>query len=178
MEVFKLKKYDLDDVKRLIELANKNDLNVLEIETKKGRRIRIEKNNKNSAPVVNFSANGVTESVPAPAPTTVADPAPAPAVQAAVQASAAVTSPAPAQQAPKGKTIDAPMVGVFYQAASPDAEPYVKVGQSVKKGDTVCIIEAMKLMNEIQAEEDGVITEVLAKNGEIVEYGKPMFAIQ
>ncbi len=178
MEVFKLKKYDLDDVKRLIELANKNDLNVLEIETKKGRRIRIEKNNKNSAPVVNFSANGVTESVPAPAPTTVAAPAPAPAVQAAVQASAAVTAPAPAQQAPKGKTIDAPMVGVFYQAASPDAEPYVKVGQSVKKGDTVCIIEAMKLMNEIQAEEDGVITEVLVKNGEIVEYGKPMFVIQ
>ncbi len=183
MEVFKLKKYDLDDVKRLIELANKNDLNVLEIETKKGRRIRIEKNNKNSAPVVSFSANGVTESVPAPAPTTVAAPvvpapAPAPAVQAAVQASAAVPAPAPAQQAPKGKTIDAPMVGVFYQAASPDAEPYVKVGQSVKKGDTVCIIEAMKLMNEIQAEEDGVITEVLVKNGEIVEYGKPMFVIQ
>ena len=70
------------------------------------------------------------------------------------------------------------MVGVFYQAPSPDAEPFVKVGQSVKKGDTVCIIEAMKLMNEIQAEEDGVITEVLAKNGEIIEFGQPLFAIK
>ena len=168
MEVFKLKKYDLDDVKRLIELANKNDLSVLEIETKKGRRIRIEEN-KPVAPAVAFNAT-------APAPTVAPAPVQAPVVETApVQQSA--PTPATAPQ-PTGKTIKAPMVGVFYQAASPEAEPYVTVGKTVKKGDTVCIIEAMKLMNEIQAEEDGTIKEILAKNGDIIEYGQPLFVIE
>lgn len=168
MEVFKLKKYDLDDVKRLIELANKNDLSVLEIETKKGRRIRIEKN-KPVAPAVAFNAT-------APAPTVAPAPAQAPVVEAApVQQSAPTQAFAPQ---PTGKTIKAPMVGVFYKAASPEAEPYVTVGKTVKKGDTVCIIEAMKLMNEIQAEEDGTIKEILAKDGDIIEYGQPLFVIE
>nr|WP_300409867.1 acetyl-CoA carboxylase biotin carboxyl carrier protein [uncultured Ruminococcus sp.] len=168
MEVFKLKKYDLDDVKRLIELANKNDLSVLEIETKKGRRIRIEKN-KPVAPAVAFNATAPTPTV-APAP-----------VQAPVVETAPVQQSAPTQASapqPTGKTIKAPMVGVFYQAASPEADPYVTVGKTVKKGDTVCIIEAMKLMNEIQAEEDGTIKEILAKNGDIIEYGQPLFVIE
>lgn len=170
MEVFRLKKYDLDDVKRLIDLANENDLGVLEIETKKGRRIRIERN-KQTAPAVTFTANTAQEpvSVPAPVATTT--------VATAQAVTTTPAAPAP-QENTAGKTIDAPMVGVFYLAPSPDAEPFVKVGQSVKKGDTVCIIEAMKLMNEIQAEEDGVITEVLAKNGEIIEFGQPLFAIK
>jgi len=77
-----------------------------------------------------------------------------------------------------GKTINAPIVGVFYAAPSPDSTPYVSVGQRVSKGDTVCIIEAMKCMNEIQAETDGVITAVLAGNGELVEYDQPLFRIQ
>lgn len=168
MEVFKLKKYDLDDVKRLIELANKNDLSVLEIETKKGRRIRIEKN-KPVAPAVAFNATAPTPTV-APAP-----------VQAPVVETAPVQQSAPTQASapqPTGKTIKAPMVGVFYKAASPEAEPYVTVGKTVKKGDTVCIIEAMKLMNEIQAEEDGTIKEILAKDGDIIEYGQPLFVIE
>lgn len=168
MEVFKLKKYDLDDVKRLIELANKNDLSVLEIETKKGRRIRIEKN-KPVAPAVAFNATAPTPTV-APAP-----------VQAPVVETAPVQQSAPTQASapqPTGKTIKAPMVGVFYQSASPEADPYVTVGKTVKKGDTVCIIEAMKLMNEIQAEEDGTIKEILAKNGDIIEYGQPLFVIE
>lgn len=168
MEVFKLKKYDLDDVKRLIELANKNDLSVLEIETKKGRRIRIEKN-KPVAPAVAFNATAPTPTV-APAP-----------VQAPVVETAPVQQSAPTQVSaskPSGKTIKAPMVGVFYKAASPEAEPYVTVGKTVKKGDTVCIIEAMKLMNEIQAEEDGTIKEILAKDGDIIEYGQPLFVIE
>ena len=76
------------------------------------------------------------------------------------------------------KTINAPIVGVFYAAPSPDSEPYATVGQRVKKGDVVCIIEAMKCMNEIQAEEDGEITAVLAINGELVEYGQPLFSIK
>lgn len=168
MEVFKLKKYDLDDVKRLIELANKNDLSVLEIETKKGRRIRIEKN-KPVAPAVAFNAA-------APTPTVAPAPVQAPVVETApVQQSA--PTPATAPQ-PTGKTIKAPMVGVFYKAASPEAEPYVTVGKTVKKGDTVCIIEAMKLMNEIQAEEDGTIKEILVKDGDIIEYGQPLFVIE
>lgn len=172
MEVFRLKKYDLDDVKRLIDLANKNDLGVLEIETKKGRRIRIERN-KQTSPAVTFTANTPQEPVSTPAP------APVAATTVATAQAVATTPAVPApQENTAGKTIDAPMVGVFYQAPSPDAEPFVKVGQSVKKGDTVCIIEAMKLMNEIQAEEDGVITEVLAKNGEIIEFGQPLFAIK
>lgn len=168
MEVFKLKKYDLDDVKRLIELANKNDLSVLEIETKKGRRIRIEKN-KPVAPAVAFNAT-------APAPTVAPAPVQTPVVETApVQQSAPTQASAPQ---PTGKTIKAPMVGVFYKAASPEAEPYVTVGKTVKKGDTVCIIEAMKLMNEIQAEEDGTIKEILVKNGDIIEYGQPLFVIE
>ena len=166
MEVFKLKKYDLDDVKRLIELANKNDLSVLEIETKKGRRIRIEKN-KPVAPAVAFNATAPTPAV-----------ATAPVVEnAPVQQSAPAPAPTTAPQ-PTGKTIKAPMVGVFYKAASPEAEPYVTVGKTVKKGDTVCIIEAMKLMNEIQAEEDGTIKEILVKDGDIIEYGQPLFVIE
>ena len=96
-------------------------------------------------------------------------------------ATVAAVAPAPAPAAApaeSGKTINAPIVGVFYAAPSPTAEPYVSVGKKVKKGDVVCIIEAMKCMNEIQAEEDGEITAVLATNGELVEYGQPLFSIQ
>lgn len=85
---------------------------------------------------------------------------------------------APVAAADNGKAIKSPIVGVFYAAPSPDAQPYVSVGKKVKKGDVVCIIEAMKCMNEIQAEEDGEITAVLANNGELVEYGQPLFQIQ
>lgn len=73
--------------------------------------------------------------------------------------------------------ITSPMVGVFYSAPAENAEPFVKVGSHVKKGDTLCLIEAMKLMNEIQAEESGTILEVYAENGKIVEYGAPLFRI-
>lgn len=107
---------------------------------------------------------------------------------AAAAAPAAVTvnaAPAPAAapavstaEPENGKTVNAPIVGVFYAAPSPESEPYVQVGKRVKKGDVVCIIEAMKCMNEIQAEEDGEITAVLATNGELVEYNQPLFAIK
>ncbi|MBQ1507317.1 MAG: acetyl-CoA carboxylase biotin carboxyl carrier protein [Ruminococcus sp.] len=91
----------------------------------------------------------------------------------------APSAPAAEQTAKEtGKTIKAPIVGVFYVAPSPEAEPYAPVGKKVKKGDTVCIIEAMKCMNEIQAEESGEITEVLAVNGELVEYNQPLFRIK
>lgn len=74
--------------------------------------------------------------------------------------------------------VKSPMVGTFYLKPSPDSEPYVQIGQKVKKGDTLCIIEAMKLMNEIESEFDGEIVEILLKDGEMVEYGKPLFKIK
>ena len=74
--------------------------------------------------------------------------------------------------------MESPMVGVFYAAPSPDSEPYVSVGSSVNKGDVLCLIEAMKLMNEVTAEKSGVITEVCVENGQVVEYGQPLFRIK
>ena len=100
---------------------------------------------------------------------------------AATVAAPAVCAPAPAAEAApvdSGKTINAPIVGVFYAAPSPDSEPYVSVGKKVKKGETVCIIEAMKCMNEIQAESDGEITEVLVNNGDLVEFDQPLFRVK
>ena len=101
-----------------------------------------------------------------------------PAQQAAVE-----NQPQIQNEAPVGSTIDfnhitevkSPMVGVFYAAPSPDAQPFVQVGSKVKKGDVLCIIEAMKLMNEITAEQDGTIVEICAQNGQAVEYGTPLF---
>ena len=88
--------------------------------------------------------------------------------------------PLPDQKAaePKGEVIRSPMVGVFYAAPAENAAPYVAVGDRVKQGDTLCIIEAMKLMNEITAEKDGVIAEVCAGNGQVVEYGTPLFRLE
>ena len=79
---------------------------------------------------------------------------------------------------PQGNIITSPMVGTFYAKPSPDSSPYVEVGSHIKKGDVVCIIEAMKLMNEIESEFDGEIVEILVKNGEPVEYGKPLFKVR
>ena len=98
---------------------------------------------------------------------------------AAPAASAAAAEPVAAQSsAPSaGLLIRSPMVGVFYAAPTEDSEPFIKEGDHVKKGDTLCVIEAMKLMNEIPAEQDGVITGILVKNGQTVEYGTPLFQI-
>lgn len=119
--------------------------------------------------------------VAAPAPVVVTDvtesaalTAPAPvAVSEVVEAPAA---PAPAPEA-AGKEVPAPMVGVVYLQANPDADPYVQVGDSVKKGQVLCLIEAMKLMNEIVAPQDGVVSAILVENENIVEYGQALFRI-
>lgn len=95
-------------------------------------------------------------------------------VQAAVQEKAAA---AEAVVEPVGKAVKAPLVGVFYAAASPEAAPFVQVGDRVKKGQTIGIIEAMKLMNEVEADMDGVVTEVCVENGAIVEYGQPLIRL-
>ena len=85
---------------------------------------------------------------------------------------------AAAPAAPEGATIDAPLVGTFYAASSPDAAPFVKAGDTVRKNDTVCILEAMKMMSEVPAPCDCVIEEVLAANGDLVGYGQPLFRIR
>ena len=99
---------------------------------------------------------------------TVATPAAAPGPAAAAEA-------APAQ--PDGHVMKAPMVGTFYRSSSPESAPFVEVGQTVKAGDTLCIIEAMKLMNEIEADVAGTVKAILAENGQAVEYGQPLFVI-
>ena len=121
------------------------------------------------APVV---VTDVTESAALTAPASLAAPAPV-TVPEVVEAPAA---PAPAPAA-AGKEVPAPMVGVVYLQANPDADPYVQVGDSVKKGQVLCLIEAMKLMNEIVAPQDGVVSAILVENENIVEYGQALFRI-
>ncbi len=150
--------YNIDEIKEFIKVLEDSSLSVLEIQKEDGSKIHLEK--AQPAQVVN--------TVPAPAPAVQAAPVAAPAV--AEEAKLPVV-------ADNAKTINAPIVGVFYVAPAPGKDPYVSVGKKVKKGDTVCIIEAMKCMNEIQAEEDGEIVEVLAKDGDLVEYGQPLFKI-
>jgi len=99
-------------------------------------------------------------------------------VETAAETSAAIDEPAVSKAPGGGVPVTSPMVGVFYAAPSPEAEPFVTLGQAVKKGQVLCIIEAMKLMNEITAEKDGVITEVCVSNGDIVEFGQSLFYIQ
>jgi acetyl-CoA carboxylase biotin carboxyl carrier protein len=91
-------------------------------------------------------------------------------------APAAPTAAVP--EAPKGHTVKSPMVGTFYRAASPGAKSFVEVGSQVKEGETICIIEAMKILNEIEADKGGTITQILCENGQAVEYGQPLFLIE
>ena len=121
------------------------------------------------APVV---VTDVTESAALTAPASLAAPAPV----AVPEAGEAPAAPAPAPAA-AGKDVPAPMVGVVYLQANPDADPYVQVGDSVKKGQVLCLIEAMKLMNEIVAPQDGVVSAILVENENIVEYGQALFRI-
>lgn len=109
----------------------------------------------------------------------VAPVAAAPAVQAAAPAAQpAQTAAQPAEPAKKGKPLTSPMVGTFYSAPSPDAKPFVEVGQTVSQGDVVCIVEAMKLMNEIEAEVSGKIVEICVKDGQPVEFGQVLMYIE
>lgn len=143
---------DLRKLKTLIDLVSDSDIAELEI-TEGDGKVKIVKFSQAAQPVAY---------VPEAAP-------------AAVPAAAAPVAPAPA--APKGHVVNAPMVGTFYRAPNPGASPFVEVGQTVKEGDPVCIIEAMKLLNEIEADKSGVIQEILVENGEPVEYGQPLFVI-
>jgi acetyl-CoA carboxylase biotin carboxyl carrier protein len=107
-------------------------------------------------------------------------PAPAPVAAAPVASAApAQAAAAPvAEVAPAGHQVKSPMVGTFYRSSSPGAKAFAEIGQQVKEGDTICIIEAMKILNEIEADKSGTITQILAENGQAVEYGAPLFVIE
>lgn len=156
---------DLRKLKTLIDLVSESGVAELEI-TEGDDRVKIV-NRVGAAPVAATAPAVIAAPVVAAAPA--AAPAPAPAA-----ASESAAAPAVAEDT---RTINSPMVGTFYRAPSPGAKPFADVGQKVKAGDTVCIIEAMKLLNEIETEYDGVIKEILVENGQPVEFGQPLFVI-
>jgi len=154
---------NLKDIKELIEILKDTDVSELELE-KSGSRIRITRGNHNPAPVI-------IEHQPAQHQVVAHTAAPAAQPQAA---------PAPAVEDAAAKNVvvvNSPIVGTFYRSPSPDAPSYVEVGDVVKKGQVLCIIEAMKLMNEIEAEVSGKIVKVLVENAQPVEYGEPLYHI-
>lgn len=144
---------DLRKLKKLIDLVQESGISELEV-TEGEEKVRIAKHG-------------------APAPANYYAPLPAAAAAPAVAAPVAEVASA----LPHGHIVKSPMVGTFYRAGAPGAKPLVEVGQSVSEGDRLCIIEAMKLMNEIEADVSGVIKAILVENGEPVEYGQPLFVI-
>ena len=152
---------DIRKVKKLIELLEESGIDELEI--KEGEEsVRISRHSKTPA-----------QQYYAPAP--MHAPAPAPAAAAPVAATAAPA--APSAPALNGAVARSPMVGTFYRKSSPSSPSFVEVGQTVKKGDTLCIVEAMKMMNHIEAETSGVIESILVEDGQPVEYDQPLFTI-
>jgi acetyl-CoA carboxylase biotin carboxyl carrier protein len=149
---------DLRKLKKLIDLVQESGVAELEI-TEGEERVRIVK-------------GGAVTLTPLAAPASAA-PASAQAATAAAPAAAAEAPPA----GQEGHVIKAPMVGTFYRASAPEAKPFAEVGDTIKAGQTVCIIEAMKLMNEIEADAAGVVKAILIENGQPVEYGQPLFIL-
>jgi acetyl-CoA carboxylase biotin carboxyl carrier protein len=156
---------DLRKLKKLIDLVQESGISELEI-TEGEEKVKIVKGGEAT----------VTPIGPAAAPAGAATPA-APTVPAAAAAAVAAAA-APEAPEPSGHVLKAPMVGTFYRSASPDAKPFIEVGQNVKAGETVCIIEAMKLMNEIEADATGMVKAILVENGQPVEYGQPLLIIE
>jgi acetyl-CoA carboxylase biotin carboxyl carrier protein len=150
---------DLRKLKKLIDLVQESGIAELEI-TEGEEKVRIVKGGR--------VVSETTVAAPGPAPVPASLPAPA--------APAAPAAPDAALQV-EGHVLKSPMVGTFYRAPSPGAKAFVEVGDSVKAGQTVCIIEAMKLLNEIEADKDGVVKAILAENGQPVEYGEPLLVI-
>ena len=147
---------DLRKLKTLIDLVSESNVSELEITEAEGK-VRIVKSS--GAPVVMYA--------PPVAPAPLAGAAPA-----------ALPAEAAAPAAPAGHAVKSPMVGTFYRSSSPGAKPFVEVGSQVKEGETICIIEAMKILNEIEADKSGTITRMLCENGQAVEYGQPLFMIE
>ncbi len=162
----------VEEIIQLLEAVSKNNIDQLSVTSDDGKEIVITNNDAKSVVV---APEAVVPVVPT-APVAPAQVAVAPAQVAAVPAPVAA-APAPAAQEEKGQLVKSPLVGTFYNAPSPDSPAYVKVGDTVKKGQILGIIEAMKLMNEIESDYDGVVTEILIKNEETVEFGQPLFRI-
>ena len=148
---------DLRKLKTLIDLVSESNISELEITEAEGK-VRIVKGGE-------------------PAPIQYVQAMAAPAAAASASAAAAVPMAA-AEAAPAGHAIKSPMVGTFYRSSSPGAAAFVEIGSKVNEGDTVCIIEAMKILNEIEADKSGTVTQILGDNGQAVEYGQPLFIIE
>ena len=152
---------DLRKLKTLIDLVSESNISELEI-TEADGKVRIVKSEPHVAAPAYAAMPVATHGTAVPAP-------------AAAAPAAAVPAPAPAET---GHVVKSPMVGTFYRASSPGAKPLAEIGQTVKEGEPVCIIEAMKIMNEIECELAGTITQVLVENGQAVEFGQPLFVIE
>ena len=146
---------DLRKLKTLIDLVSESNVSELEITEAEGK-VRIVKSS--GAPLVMQQ--------------------PAMVMQQAPTASSAPVAETAAPAAPAGHAVKSPMVGTFYRSASPGAKPLVEIGSVVKEGETICIIEAMKILNEIEADKSGTVIKLLCENGEAVEYGQPLFLIE
>lgn len=156
---------DLRKLKTLIDLVSDSNVSELEITEAEGK-VRIV---KGGGTVVHGYSQPVYQHMQAaPQPMAPAVPAAAPAA-----APAAIV-----EEASTGHTVKSPMVGTFYRASSPGAKAFVEVGDSIKEGDTICIIEAMKILNEIEADKSGTVSKILCENGQAVEYGQPLFIIE
>ena len=151
---------DLRKLKTLVDLVSESNISELEITEAEGKVRIVKQTAAAAAPVQYVTAASV--------------PAPALAATAAAPAAAAPEAAAPSS----AKLIKSPMVGTFYRASAPGAKPFVEVGDNVKSGQPVCIVEAMKILNEIESEIDGVVKQVLVENGQPVEYGQALFELE
>jgi acetyl-CoA carboxylase biotin carboxyl carrier protein len=150
------------DIKELLDLLADTDVSELLVEDKEGTRIRIRR-----------GMHGPIQPMTAAAPVM----APAPAAAAAAAAAAATEAPAAGAES-DANFITSPFVGTFYRSPSPESPPYVDVGQEVRPGEVICIVEAMKIMNEIESEVSGKVVEILVENGQAVEFGQRLFRIE
>ena len=148
---------DLRKLKTLIDLVSDSNVSELEITEAEGK-VRIVKSMGVAQPVVMQQAAPIAAAL-APAPV------------APVEAPIAVAAPA-------GHAVKSPMVGTFYRSSSPGSAPFIQIGSVVKEGDTLCIIEAMKILNEIESDKAGTVTQILCENGQAVEYGQPLFIVE
>jgi len=153
---------DIRKIKKLIELLDQSG--VAEIEIKEGEES------------LRISRGSTVTAAPVSAPMVAPAPAAAPAVTTTNASS--LSPPATESNIPAGHAVESPMVGTFYSAPSPGSDPFTKVGASVKVGDTLCIIEAMKMMNQIEADKAGVVKAILVEDGQPVEYGEPLVVIE
>lgn len=166
--------FKLNEIKELIKWVDKSSLEEFEIETE-GSRISMRKPGRD-LPIQTVAAHAPAAVTPHP-PHAVSHQPAAPQQAHAAESGKTQEAEAPAKAA-NTYEITSPMVGTFYEAPAPDSQPFVKVGDKVKKNTVVCIVEAMKLMNEIEAEVEGEIVDILVDNGQLVEYGQPMFVVR